>query len=73
MIDKLPEHIAEEGRGHPFVEALVRDLRKRHASHAKTLEALSASAAPGAAGMGGRAAELRFVIDMITGAKGAEE
>lgn len=74
-LEKLSEELVEEGRGHPFVEALLVDLRARQATLAMQL---AGNAADGAGNeklwpTGGRMAELAHVIRLITTTKGSQE
>jgi hypothetical protein len=79
-LDKLKHELIEEGRGHPFVEALVASLRERRAALLNELEGIAASGgdeSPYGTGyiyaLGGRAREVRTVVDMIQNTKGMDE
>lgn len=74
MIAKLPAHLVEEGKEHPFVTAVVRELTVKRGlalgaieggALAGTAEALRYHAA--------RATAFKEVIEMIDNAKGSEE
>lgn len=75
MIDKLGADVVEEGKNHPFVQALRVELAHRHRQCAKLLEAKSAAGEGHAvlAGLGGRAAELRSVMELIARTEGIDE
>lgn len=75
MISDLTEDQIEEGRSHPFVQALIRELARRHLDMLNVLEdrCAMANAEGSIYAAGGRAAELRAVIALITTAKGRPE
>lgn len=72
MIDRLPAAEVEDGKEHPFVVALMKELRDKHAAAALAMES---------AGMthdavkwhAGRCATLREIVDMIGRAKGKDD
>lgn len=75
MIDKLSVDLVEEGRAHPFVEALVAEMSVAHANRLHELEAKAASGDTDGtcAALGGRCAELRHWLRIINGATGVDE
>jgi hypothetical protein len=70
VIDKLPEEVVLQGREHPFVVELLKELKAKQLNVA--LAAESAMQVNPAHALG-RAAALRDVIRMIEEAKGKPE
>lgn len=75
MIDKLPRELVEEGRAHPFVEELCRELKKAHVDMLHKLEEKAAAGESDGAlnALGGRCAAFREVLRIITTAEGDDE
>lgn len=71
MIDNLPAHVVEEGKEHPFVLALLRDLKLRRSG--SVLEAEGATTEAAVWRHTARSAALRDVIAMIENATGKED
>jgi hypothetical protein len=75
-LEDLKREVVEEGRGHPFVETLVGILRVRLGALHSALEGCAAGADPQSEKLyvlGGRANEVRSVIELITKTEGREE
>lgn len=75
-LEFLKKEIVEEGRAHPFVEALVSTLVQRHAEILNLLEAQAAAGTSSHAligSTGGRAFEVRNLIALISTTQGREE
>lgn len=74
MISKLPAHLVEEAKEHPFMVAIVRELTAKRGA---ALGAVEGAAQSGAADVirfhAARATAFKEVIEMIDGAKGSEE
>ncbi len=66
----ISQRMSEEGRAHPFVEALVREIRARRVGVLTKLQEAAASASDAAESprlyqLGGRAASYEEVIRLI--------
>jgi hypothetical protein len=74
-LEHLKQEVIEEGRGHPFVESVVWMLRQRYQALHELLESHTISGQPEAAiySTGGRAAEVNFLIALITKTEGQAE
>lgn len=79
-LEKLRPEVIEEGRGHPFVVALMGTLRERRMALLSELEGVAASGGDESAfgggyiyALGGRAREVRQTLDTILNTKGLEE
>lgn len=74
-LDQLKQEVIEEGRGHPFVEALVRDVQQRRATLINELVGAASSGFEHGTvcGLGGRARGLGDVLQLITSAHGVAE
>jgi len=71
MIDKLDAETVDEGKAHPFVVALVKELQEKLLTLSLSAEAASDESA--AWRLLGRAAATREVIHAIARAKGRTE
>jgi len=74
-LEHLSKELIEEGRGHPFVEALVSSLAQQHQSLLELLEGHTISGQPQNQlyVTGGRAFEVRNLINLITKTEGRAE
>lgn len=72
---KISKRVAEEGRNHPFVELLVRELKAQRVNALNRLEAnMSGEETHHGAYLAGRAGALRDVIrDIETAGDGDDE
>jgi hypothetical protein len=76
MISALKQEVVEDGREHPFVVALVHELRKRLADYHFQLEGAASSGGeqmPRIYSLGGGAREVRSTIQLIEQAEGEKE
>lgn len=74
-LDQLKQEVIEEGRGHPFVEALVKDLRQRRQN---LVNELVGTASAGfdhgtVCGVAGRARAMGDILQLITATAGVPE
>jgi hypothetical protein len=76
VIEKLNQETINDGLEHPFVRAVLKELRQRHAEMLERLERVGADGSSQASYMyclAGRASEIRLLIDDIETAKGMHE
>lgn len=76
-VDRCRRSTVEEGRDHPFVQALLNEMHRRHEQLLETLEGVASGGDESQRyyvyTLGARAAELRRAIQLIEDAKGVED